>query len=116
MRALLALAVVLASVATGLAGDIRRGTTMQVKANSIWFQDIGQLTRWQALRKGGDAAALAAYQDELLRAREAWQFINPLKVKILGHAPRHNRVYVEMKGQGRMEGSEWFLDVGALQR
>jgi hypothetical protein len=51
---------------------------MQVKPNSIWFQDVAMLTHWQRLKKSGDAAALASYQDSALSHRDAWQFTNQL--------------------------------------
>jgi hypothetical protein len=114
MRAFLALIALVTLSVGSLAGEIRNGATMQVKANSIWFEDLDKLTHWQELRKSGDAAALASYQEDALHQREAWQFIYPLKVRILGH--KSNHVYVEMKVPGRLEGTEWFLDASALVR
>jgi hypothetical protein len=96
------------------AGEIRTGATMQVKPNSIWFQDAAQLTRWQQLKKGGDLKALASYQDKVLSNRDAWQFINELTVKILGYERGKNQVNVEMKTEGRMLGTKWLLDADAL--
>ena len=96
------------------ADEIRTGATMQVKPNSIWFQDAGQLTRWQELRKSGDPKAFASYRDEVLSIRDAWQFINQLTVKILGYERRKNQVNVEMKTEGRMLGTKWLLDADAL--
>jgi hypothetical protein len=61
-----------------LPGEIQKGATMQVKPNSIWFQDVAMLTHWQRLKKSGDAAALASYQDSALSHRDAWQFTNQL--------------------------------------
>ena len=116
MRALLVLLVVAASAAGSFAGEIRKGATMQVKPNSIWFEEAANLTRWQQLKKGGDPAALAAYQEELLSHRDAWQFINRLSVKILEYQPGKNQVQVEMTTAGRMLGTKWFLDPDALVR
>ena len=48
---------------------------MQVKPNSIWFEDTAKLTRWQQLKKSGNAAALTSYQDQALSKRDAWQFL-----------------------------------------
>lgn len=87
---------------------------MEVKANSIWFSDADQLARWQELKKGGNPAALASYQDEVLSSRDAFQFINKLTVKILSYEPRQNRVDVEGMTPGRFLGSHWFLDPDAL--
>ncbi len=98
-----------------LAGEIRAGAAMQVKPNSIWFQDSGLLARWQALKKSGDEKALAAYQEQALHERDAWQFINRQPVKILKVEPEKNRVEVEMTGPGRLQGTQWVLDAAAVQ-
>jgi len=97
-----------------LAGEIRKGATMQVKPNSVWFDDAAQLTRWQQLKKNGNSKALKSYQDKVLSNREAWQFINELTVEILSYEPRQNQVNVEMKTPGRMLGTTWWLDADAL--
>ena len=114
MRAALALFVLAACTVSALAGEIRTGATMQVKPNSIWFEEAAQLAKWQRIKKGRRAAALAAYQKRVLGRREAWQFINPLTVKILGYEPAKRRVHVEMQTEGRLQNSTWFLDVEAL--
>jgi len=111
----LALCAVLAVTGGCLAADIKPGATMQVKPNSIWFDEAAQLARWHALKKRGDAAALAAYQDKLLGARDAWQFINALAVKILDYDAKKNQVHVETVTAGRFAGTDWFLDADALQ-
>lgn len=87
---------------------------MQVKANSIWFQDAAKLAHWQPLKKSGNTKALASYEERVLSHREAWQFVNSLDVKILGYEPKKNRVKVEAQTEGRMFGSIWLLEVGAL--
>ena len=89
---------------------------MEVKPNSIWFQDVAKLTHWQALKKSGHAAALAAYQERALSRRDAWQFLNQLRVKILRYDPAKKQVNVEMETPGRMLGSTWFLDANALMQ
>ena len=98
----------------GFAGDIKPGATMQVKPNSIWFDEAAQLSRWHELKTGGNGAALAAYQDQKLHARDAWQFINPLTVKILGYDPENNQVHVKMLTEGRFVGLDFYLDPDAL--
>lgn len=115
MRAYLALLALLAVTSGCFAGDIRPGAAMQVKPNSLWFGQAAQLTHWQQLKKSGDTAALAAYQDKLLHARDAWQFTDQLAVKILGYDARHSKVHVQMTTQGRFAGTDWFLDTNALQ-
>jgi hypothetical protein len=112
--AFLALLVLAASISGSLAGEIRKGAIMQVKADSIWFQDGAKLTHWQKLKKSGQPAALASYQDRVLARREAWQFSGPLTVKILSPQPAANRVRVEMTTEGRLRGSKWLLDASAL--
>jgi len=116
MRVFLTLIVLLALSVGSVAGEIRKGATMRVKANSIWFQDTDRLTHWQALKKSGDSTALSSYQEEVLGNWDAWQFINPLTVKILSYKPRENRVDVEMKTSGRLLGTTWSLDADALMQ
>jgi hypothetical protein len=116
MRTWVALTIVLSMATASFAGEIRNGATMQVKAISIWFQDAAQLAHWQKLRKAGDAKALARYQDKLLSEREAWQFENPLTVKILRCDPGKRRISVEMTTEGRMKGTTWSIDPDALMQ
>jgi hypothetical protein len=114
MRGFLSLVFVLALTAGSFAADIKTGATMQVKANSIWFQDAAELAQWQQLKKAGDATALATYEDKVLHSRDAWQFINPLNVKILGYDAPKQSVHVEMTSEGRMQGTNWLLDPDAI--
>ena len=116
MRAFLVLLLLAVSIAPSVAGEIRNGATIRVEPNSIWFEEARQLARWQRLKNSGDAAAFASYQKNILSAREAWQFINPLTVKILRYEPKKNRVYVKMKSEGRMADTDWYLDPSALKR
>jgi hypothetical protein len=98
-------------VALGIASfaaEIRKGATMQVKPNSVWFQE------WQQLKKSGNSKALAAYQNAALSHRDAWQFAKQLTVKIVSYESAKKQVNVEMKSPGRMLGSKWWLDAGAL--
>jgi hypothetical protein len=111
-----ALPLVVALSIVSFAGELRKAATMQVNANSIWFDDAAKLAQWQKLKKGGDSAALTSYQDEVLSHREAWQFINQLTVKILSYERGKNQVKVEMKTPGRLLGSTWFLDADALRQ
>ena len=112
---MLAVVTVLAALGSPcVSGEIRKGATVQVKADSIWFQDMEKFARWQALKKNGDAKALAAYQEEALGQRAAWQFIKPLTVKVLAFTPKANRVEVEMVPEGRLHGSRWLLDISAI--
>jgi hypothetical protein len=114
MRAWLALTTAVSLAAAAFAAEIKNGATMDVKAHAIWFQDNAQLARWQRLKQGGDAKALARYQDRLLSSRDAWQFDNALTVKILRYEPSQHRVKVEMTTDGRMKGTTWSIDPDAL--
>jgi hypothetical protein len=98
------------------AGELRKGATMEVKPNSIWFEDTAKLTQWQKLKNGGDSTALASYQEKALSARDAWQFLSPLTVKILNFDRAKNQVHVEMKTPGRLVNSTWSLDADAVVR
>jgi hypothetical protein len=114
MRTCLALFVLVASSLACFAGEIRVGAAMQVKPNSIWFEEADQLARWQRLKKRADPKLLGSYQKKILSAREAWQFIYQQSVKILAYEPRINRVSVEMTTEGRLLGSKWWIDADAL--
>lgn len=116
IRAHLTLLVLLAGSFSSLAAEIRIGSTMTVKPNSIWFQDEAMLTHWQKLRKSGNKAALNSYQEEKLHARDAWQFLSPVEVKVLGHTPKTKQVSVETVSEGRMQGTQWVLDAGTLMQ
>ena len=87
---------------------------MNVKPNSIWFQDAAALKQWQRLKKSGHAKALTSYQEKLLGERDAWQFTNPLNVKIISYDSATNQVHVEMRTPGRMLNTNWYLDAAAL--
>jgi hypothetical protein len=89
---------------------------MVVKPNSIWFQDTAMLTHWQKLKKSGNKAALNSYQEQKLHNRDAWQFLSPVEVKILGRTPKTHQVSVETLSEGRMQGTQWVLDTGTLMQ
>jgi len=114
LSALVSLSVLAGSTIGCLAAGIEKGAVMEVKPNSIWFQDRAQLTHWQSLKKSRRRAALASYQEKVLRSRDAWQFLNQLTVSVLGYEPAAEQVNVEMKTEGRMLGTKWWLDAHAL--
>jgi hypothetical protein len=113
-RAFLTILVLAALVTGAIAGPIRKGAVMEVKPNSIWFEESAKLARWQELKKGDDAVALTSYQEQMLGGREAWQFLKPLKVKILRYDAAINQINVEMRTAGRMKGTTWWLDASAV--
>jgi hypothetical protein len=114
MRHHLVLLALLTLISAAHAGEIRRSALMQVKPDSIWFEDRAKLAHWQALRSAGDAKTLTSYQDGLLQAREAWQFTKPLTVRIRGFEPTTHLVEVEVQTEGRLQGSTWVLDPSAI--
>jgi hypothetical protein len=68
------------------------------------------------LKKGGNEAALTSYQQQVLGQREAWQFLKPLKVKILNFDAATGQINVEMRTTGRLQGTTWWLDASAVGR
>lgn len=96
-------------------GEIREGAALTAKADSIWFEDADKFSRWQKLKASGDAEALASFEEEVLLQREAWRFASDLSVKVLGYEAGEGRVNVEMLTPGRMQGTSWFVDPGALK-
>ena len=52
----------------------------------------------------------------MLGQRNSWQFLKPLKVKILRYEPATNQINVEMRTVGRLEGTTWWLDASAVGR
>jgi len=109
------LALAAGQVSRSIGGEIQVGATFKVKANSIWFEDVAKLTRWQRLRKHGNAKALRSFEDKVLFNRDGWQFVNPLTVKIISYDRGKHQVRAEMTTPGRFLGSTWFLDIAALQ-
>ena len=110
------LSLLLASAVASCAGGIQKGATVQVQADSIWFQKVEELSHWQRIKKSGDSKALEAYQEKELGERDAWQFGNQLSVKIISYDAATNQVHVKMLTPGRMLGTDWFLDADALVR
>jgi hypothetical protein len=110
-RTLLALGILSLSA---WAADIQKGATMEVKTDSIWFQEVPRLSHWQKLKKN-HSPELASYQEKELGSRDAWQFTKPLTVKILSFDAGTNQVKVEMETEGRMKGRTWWLDGSALK-
>ena len=114
MRTYVALLVGVLLTTAAFAAGIKPGATMQVKPNTVWFDQAAQLARWHQLQAGGDAKALAAYQDELLGERDAWQFISQLSVKVLGYDASKHEAHVQMLTKGRFVGVDFYIDADAL--
>jgi hypothetical protein len=73
-------------------------------------------TQWQKLKKRGNAAALTSYQEQKLHNRDAWQFLSPVEVKILGYTRKTHQASVETLSEGRMQGTQWVLDAGTVMQ
>jgi hypothetical protein len=122
LHILLTVLVLVALITGAFARPIRRGAVVQkgavveVKPNSIWFDESAQLTHWQEFKKSDTPAALTSYEEKMLGQREAWQFLKPLKVKILRYEAATSQVNVEMKTAGRLQGTTWWLDASAVGR
>ena len=97
-----------------LGAVIQKGAGMQVKKDSIWFQDVSALAHWQALKKSGNTKALDDYEDKMLSNRDAWQFGNQLAVKVLSYDSGKQQVNVEMTTPGRLLGTKGWIDASAL--
>jgi hypothetical protein len=98
------------------AQQIQEGAKMEVKPNSIWFLQLGNLSTWQKLKKSGNRAEFKSFQDKELGARDAWQFGNPLPVKVISFDPQKNQAKVEMLISGKYLGSQWWIDGSALSK
>src|ERR1700722_1419399 len=57
--------ILVASMTAAFAGPVRKGAVMQVKPNSIWFDESARLTHWQELKKSGNAAAMTSYEQQM---------------------------------------------------
>jgi hypothetical protein len=104
------LLVLLSAATCALAGEIRDGATMYVKADSMWFESYNGLNAWQRDKKALTPEDLKAHQDNLLGSRDAWQFTSKLPVRIHRYYAAGNAVEVEMLNPGRLHGSIWWVD------
>ena len=70
------------------------------------------------LRSNHGHASIASefFTGDMLSQRNAWQFLKPLKVKILRYELATSQVNVEMKTAGRLQGTTWWLDASAAGR
>ncbi len=116
IRAYVALLVLLAGSVSVFAAEIRVGSAMTVKPNSIWFQDVAMLTHWQKLKKRGSAAALSV----AIRSRSCTTATPAVpqsdRRRFSAIRRRANQVRVEMLTEGRMQGTHWVLDTGTLMQ
>lgn len=115
MRAFKAILVLLLAAAAASAADIRKGATLQVKAGALFFEDAGKFARFQRQKKRDDAATLDRVRTSMLRAREAFAFDKPQSVKVLDIDVKGGGLRVEMLAEGRMQGTRWVVDEGAVE-
>ena len=108
------LLVLTALIVGSFAQQIKEGAKMEVKPDSIWFLEVGNLSTWQKLKKAGNPAEFEFYETKELGARHAWQFTKPLKVKIISFEPHKNQANVELITPGRYLGSKWWIDGNAF--
>ncbi len=117
MRAHLSTLLVLGALIVGsFAEPIRDGAKMEVKPDSIWFLEVGNLSTWQKLKKAGNPAEFESYQTKEFGARHAWQFTKPLTIKIISFEPQKNQAKVELLTPGRYLGSTWWIDGNAFSK
>jgi hypothetical protein len=117
MRMHLSTLLVLTALMVGsFAQQIREGAKMEVKPDSIWFSEVGNLSTWQKLKKAGNSAEFESYQTKELGARHAWQFTKPLTVKIISFEPQKNQAKVQLLTPGRYLGSTWWIDGNAFAK
>src|SRR4030088_3296873 len=117
MRVNLTSLLVLAALVVGsFAEPIREGAKMEVKPDSIWFLEVGNLSTWRKLKKAGNPAEFESYQSKELVARAAWPFTKPLTVKIISCEPQKNQAKVELLTPGRYLGSTWWIDGNAFSK
>ena len=115
MRAFTTVLAMLLMTAAASATDIRKGATMRVKADTLWFEDAGKFARWQRMKTRDAAATIARQEQSMLRAREAWRFEGVQSVKVLDLGVKGGGVRVEMLAEGRMQGTRWVVEEGAVE-
>lgn len=115
MRAFTAVLVLVLMTAATSAADIRKGATMRIKAETLWFEDAGKFARWQRMKTRDDAATIARQEQSMLRAREAWRFEGAQSVKVLDPGVKGGGVRVEMLAEGRMQGTRWVVEESAVE-
>jgi hypothetical protein len=98
------------------AQQIQEGAKMEVKHDSIWFRELGNLSTWQKLKNSGSRAEFKSFEDKELGDRDAWQFNNTLPVKVISFDPQTNQAKVEMLISGKYHGSQWWIDGSALSK
>jgi hypothetical protein len=117
MRVHLSTLLILTALVVGsFAQQLQEGSKMEVKPDSIWFLEVGNLSTWQKLKKAGNPAEFESYQTKELGARHAWQFTKPLTVKIISFEPQKNQAKVELLTPGRYLGSTWWIDGNAFSK
>jgi hypothetical protein len=93
------------------AAEIHEDDTGYIANNSIWFTDEPDLAVWKRVRQVFTPKDVEAYQNIILEARQAWQFIaGPLKVKVISYNAERHEIEVKMLTEGRLAGTDWWVD------
>jgi hypothetical protein len=107
----LIVAVLLCAAVHAEAAEIHDGDTGYIANNSIWFTDEPDLSVWKRVRQVFTPKDVEAYQDIILKERQAWQFIaGPLKVKVISYYAEQHEIQVKILTDGRLAGTDWWVD------
>src|SRR5262249_35779518 len=93
------------------AAEIHDGDTGYIANISIWFTDEEDLAVWKRVRQVFTPKDVKIYQQIILDTRQAWQFIaGPIKVQVINYWANQHEINVKMLTEGRLAGSEWWVD------
>ena len=93
------------------AAEVHDGDTGYIANNSIWFTDEPDLAVWKRVGKAFAPKDVKVYQQIILDTRQAWQFIaGPIKVQVISYWANQHEIKVKMLTEGRLAGSEWWVD------
>jgi hypothetical protein len=90
--------------------DLRAGSALHVKSNSIWFTTSVELSVWQGFGQKFAPKDVETYQNLILEKRMAWQFTNEMPVAVVSYDPTEHQVEVKMLSKGRFYNTTWWID------
>jgi len=115
MRAWLVAVLALTSLdVCSLGAPFKAGDIVNVKEDSMWFLNQGELTVWQRFAKVASPEVLESYRSVVLGAREAWQFGGDQTVKILAYEPGYDAQAQVQMLEGRHKTVQWWVDISDL--
>ncbi|QUS37817.1 hypothetical protein RPMA_02260 [Tardiphaga alba] len=110
MRALVSILLLIASpVASHGTSAYRSGTVIDIKANTLLFQDQTTASTWRKLKAGRDERLLLDFERSVIATRTAWSFTRTVSTKVLRYDPAKPYLQVKLTSDGRMRGSVWIL-------